>query len=129
MEKWLADRPDHTAASARQWLKELYQGNKMFTGELEVGGRRVDLGKITMPVLNLYTETDNVIPPPASVALREKVGSQDYTQDVVSGGHIGVFVSRDGPRFPARSCAGWRPDELRRVRIGAKIVRRLTDWP
>src|SRR5829696_1156018 len=27
--KWLADRPDHTAASARQWLKDLYQHNKL----------------------------------------------------------------------------------------------------
>jgi polyhydroxyalkanoate synthase subunit PhaC len=99
MEKWLADRPDHTAASARQWLKDLYQDNKMFNGDLEVGGRRVDLKKITMPVLNLYTETDNIIPPPASIVLGEKVGSKDYTQDVVSGGHIGVFVSRDGGKL------------------------------
>ena len=96
MEKWLADRPDHTAASARQWLKDLYQDNKLVRGELEVGGRRVDLKNIKMPVLNLYTETDNIIPPPASVVLGEKIGSEDYTQDVVSGGHIGVFVSRDG---------------------------------
>jgi polyhydroxyalkanoate synthase len=99
MEKWLADRPDHTAASARQWLKDLYQGNKMFIGELYVAGRRVDLKNITMPVLNLYTETDHIIPPPASVVLGEKVGSKDYTQDVVSGGHIGVFVSRDGGKL------------------------------
>jgi polyhydroxyalkanoate synthase len=99
MEKWLADRPDHTAASARQWLKDLYQDNKMVNGELEVGGRRVDLRRITMPVLNLYTETDHIIPPPASVVLGEKVGSSDYTQDVVSGGHIGVFVSRDGRKL------------------------------
>lgn len=99
MEKWLADRPDHTAASARQWLKDLYQSNKMYTGELEVGGRRVDLKNIVMPVLNLYTETDHVIPPPASVVLGEKVGSKDYTQDIVSGGHIGVFVSRDGGKL------------------------------
>jgi polyhydroxyalkanoate synthase len=96
MEKWLSDRPDHTAASARQWLKELYQANKMYTGELEVGGRRVDLKNITMPVLNLYTETDTVIPPPQTLALGGKVGSTDYAQDIVSGGHIGVFVSRDG---------------------------------
>lgn len=99
MEKWLADRPDHTAASARQWLKDLYQDNKMVAGELEVGGRRVDLKNVTMPVLNLYTETDHIIPPPASVVLGEKVGSKDYTQDVVSGGHIGVFVSRDGGKL------------------------------
>jgi polyhydroxyalkanoate synthase subunit PhaC len=106
MEKWLADRPDHTAASARQWLKELYQDNKMFKGELEVGGRLVDLKNISMPVLNLYTETDHIIPPPASVVLGEKVGSEDYTQDVVSGGHIGVFVSRDGGRLRDK-IVGW----------------------
>jgi polyhydroxyalkanoate synthase len=99
MEKWLADRPDHTAASARQWLKELYQDNKLVKGDLEVGGRRVDLRNITMPVLNLYTETDHIIPPPASVVLGDKIGSQDYTQDVVSGGHIGVFVSRNGGKL------------------------------
>jgi polyhydroxyalkanoate synthase len=106
MEKWLSDRPDHTAASARQWLKELYQANKMYTGELEVGGRRVDLKNITMPVLNLYTETDTVIPPPQSIALGEKIGGKDYTQDVVSGGHIGVFVSRDGRKIREK-IVGW----------------------
>jgi polyhydroxyalkanoate synthase subunit PhaC len=94
MEKWLADRPDHTAASARQWLKDLYQQNKLAKGELEIGGRRVDLKAITMPVLNIYTETDHIVPAPASKALRDKVGSQDYTEAPVSGGHIGVFVSR-----------------------------------
>ena len=102
MEKWLADRPDHTAASARQWLKDLYQDNKLVKGDLEVGGRRVDLKNITMPVLNLYTETDHIIPPPASVVLGDKVGSQDYTQDVVAGGHIGVFVSRNGGKLRDR---------------------------
>ena len=71
----------------------------MFNGDLEVGGRGVDLRNITMPVLNLYTETDNVIPPPASIVLGEKIGAKDYTQDVVSGGHIGVFVSRDGAKL------------------------------
>jgi polyhydroxyalkanoate synthase subunit PhaC len=106
MEKWLADRPDHTAASARQWLKDLYQDNKMVSGELEVGGRLVDLKAITMPVLNLYTETDHIIPPPASVVLGDKIGSTDYTQEVVSGGHIGVFVSRDGRKLRDK-IVGW----------------------
>jgi polyhydroxyalkanoate synthase len=55
-----------------------------------------------MPVLNLYTETDHIIPPPASVVLGDKVGSQDYTQDVVAGGHIGVFVSRNGGKLRDR---------------------------
>ena len=94
MEKWLADRPAHTGESARQWLKDLYQGNKLAAGELVVGGRAVDLGAVTMPVLNIYSETDHIIPPPASKALRACVGARDYTEAAVSGGHIGIFCSR-----------------------------------
>jgi polyhydroxyalkanoate synthase subunit PhaC len=106
MEKWLSDRPDHTAASARQWLKDLYQQNKLASGELDIGGRRVDLKAITMPVLNIYTETDNVVPPPASKALKDKVGSKDYTEAPVPGGHIGVFVSRAQARLRDQ-IVGW----------------------
>lgn len=94
MEKWLADRPAHTGEAARQWLKELYQQNKLASGELVIGGRKVDLKSITMPVLNIYTETDHVIPAPASLAMRQLVGSKDYTEAAVAGGHIGIFVSR-----------------------------------
>ncbi|MDE3225461.1 MAG: hypothetical protein KGN30_08635, partial [Nitrospirota bacterium] len=63
MEKWLADRPDHPGAAAQQWLKELYQDNKLFRGELVIDGRLVDLGAVVMPVLNVYSETDTIIHP------------------------------------------------------------------
>jgi polyhydroxyalkanoate synthase len=106
MEKWLADRPAHTGESARQWLKDLYQHNRLFRGELVVDGRTVDLGAISMPVLNIYTETDNIIPAPSSTALREKVGSNDYTELPVSGGHIGIFVSRSQEKLRER-IADW----------------------
>jgi polyhydroxyalkanoate synthase len=95
MEKWLADRPAHSGEAARQWLKDLYQENKLVKGELMVGGRKVDLRAVTMPVLNIYTETDHVIPAPASRAMRALVGTEDYTEAAVSGGHIGLFVSRN----------------------------------
>jgi len=94
MEKWLADRPAHTGEAARQWLKELYQENRLARGELVIGGQKVDLKSVTMPVLNIYTETDHIIPAPASVALRRWVGTGDYTEAAVAGGHIGIFVSR-----------------------------------
>jgi polyhydroxyalkanoate synthase subunit PhaC len=94
MEKWLADRPDHTGASAQQWLKELYQQNKLARGELMIDGRLVDLRAVSMPVLNVYSETDTIIHPLASKAMRGRVGSGDYTELPVSGGHIGVLVAR-----------------------------------
>ena len=106
MEKWLADRPAHTGESARQWLKDLYQDNKLAAGELVIGGRVVDLGAVTMPVLNIYSETDHIIPPPASKALGRHVGSKDYTEKTVTGGHIGIFCSRSQEKLQAL-ITGW----------------------
>ena len=76
MEKWIADRPDHPGEAAKQWLKDLYQQNKLAKNELELGGRRVDLRRITMPVLNVYAKDDHIIPPATSRALGGLVGTQ-----------------------------------------------------
>jgi len=105
MEKWLADRPDHPGAAAQQWLKELYQDNKLFRGEFVIDGRLVDLGAVVMPVLNIYSETDTIIHPLASKAMRCRVGSKDYSELPVSGGHIGILVARS--KKLANSIATW----------------------
>jgi polyhydroxyalkanoate synthase subunit PhaC len=60
--------------------------------EWELEGRRVDLGDIGMPVLNVYAKDDHIIPPATSRALGPKVGSSEYTELALAGGHIGVFV-------------------------------------
>ena len=92
MEKWIADRPDHPAEAAKQWLKDLYQQNKLVLNEWELDGRRVDLGNITMPVLNVFAKDDHIIPPATSRAIGPKLGTTDYTELALPGGHIGVFV-------------------------------------
>jgi polyhydroxyalkanoate synthase len=88
MEKWIADRPDHPGEAAKQWLKDLYQKNKLILNEPELDGRRIDLGRITLPVLN------HTIPPATSRALGPKLGlgSSDYEEMTPPGEHVGVFV-------------------------------------
>ncbi len=107
MEKWIADRPDHPGEAAKQWLKDLYQRNKLVKGELELGGRRVDLGRITMPVLNVYAKDDHIIPPATSRALGSRIGSTDYTELALPGGHVGVFVGGRSQKLFAPSVAEW----------------------
>ena len=85
MEKWIADRPDHPGEAAKQWLKDLYQQNKLVKNEWELDGRRVDLGNITMPVLNVYAKDDHIIPPATSRALGGKVASSDYKELALAG--------------------------------------------
>ena len=107
MEKWLADRPHHAGEAAKQWLKDLYQDNKLIRGELELGGRRVDLRQVTMPVLNIFAQDDHIIPPPTSRALAGKVGGADYTELGLPGGHIGVFVSGRSQGILGQGIVDW----------------------
>ena len=61
-----------------------------------------------MPLLNIYTETDHIIPLPMTKALRGGTGSSDYSEFVAkAGGHIGAMVA--GGR-PARPCRTRSPD-------------------
>ena len=40
MEKWIADRPDHPGEAAKQWMKDLYQQNKLSAMNGKLGGRQ-----------------------------------------------------------------------------------------
>ena len=107
MEKWIADRPDHPGEAAKQWLKDLYQQNKLIRNELELDGQRVDLGRITMPVLNVYAKDDHIIPPATSRALGGKVGTPEYEELALPGGHVGVFVGGKSQKLFAPAVAAF----------------------
>jgi polyhydroxyalkanoate synthase len=107
MEKWLADRPDHPGEAAKQWLKDLYQDNKLVLGKFEVNGQVVDLSKITMPVLNIFAQEDHIIPPKSSQALGPRIGTKDYTELPLPGGHVGVFVSGKSQGILGKTIYGW----------------------
>jgi polyhydroxyalkanoate synthase len=107
MEKWLADRPDHPGEAAKQWLKDLYQSNRLIKGTFELSGRRIDLGQLKMPVLNVFAQEDHIIPPKSSQALASRVGSKDYTELPLPGGHVGVFVSGKSQGILGKGIVSW----------------------
>jgi len=107
MEKWLADRPHHPGEAAKQWLKDLYQQNKLVKNQFELGGRKVELVNITMPVLNIYAKEDHIIPPQCSRALSDCVGTDDYSEIGLAGGHVGVFVSGKSQGVLGKGIVEW----------------------
>ena len=107
MEKWLADRPHHPGEAAKQWLKDLYQQNKLVKSQFELGGRKVALANITMPVLNVYAKEDHIIPPQCSRALAACVGTEDYSEIGLAGGHVGVFVSGKSQGVLGKGIVDW----------------------
>jgi len=107
MEKWLADRPHHPGEAAKQWLKDLYQDNKLIKNAFMINGRQVDLRNLTMPVLNVFAKDDHIIPPATSQALGAKVGTRDYTELALAGGHVGVFVGGKSQALLGSGIAKW----------------------
>jgi len=107
MEKWIFDSPAQAGECLRQFIKDLYQDNKLVKGELEVGGRRVDLKKVTMPLLNIYAVGDHIVPPSSTRPLNDLVGSRDKELYEFKGGHIGVFVGSKSQKELAPAVASW----------------------
>jgi len=107
MEKWIFDSPDVPGETFRQFVKDGYQKNLLIQNRMEVGGQRVDLKKITMPVLNFYGKFDHLVPPEACELLTRRVGSKDTEDICLETGHIGIYVSSKCQREFAPKIAAW----------------------
>ncbi len=107
MEKWIFDSPDQAGEAFREFVREFYQNNRFVEGGLSIGGKPVDLGRLDMPVLNIYAEQDHLVPPSASKALATLVGSDDYSELSFRGGHIGIYVSGRAQREVPPAIDAW----------------------
>lgn len=107
MEYWKADCPDISGEMYRKYIKDLFRDNKLIKGEFELGGRTVDLKKITMPFLNIYATDDNIIPNESTIAINDKIGSKDKELYAFPGGHIGVFVGTRSQKELGPRVAKW----------------------
>lgn len=107
MEKWIFDSPDQAGEAFREFMENTYVGNKLVKGEMELAGRKVDLKKITMPVLNVFAERDHLVPPACSRVVPDVVGSDDVTSESFPTGHIGMFTSSRSQKHYAPTIAKW----------------------
>ncbi|MGH8643070.1 MAG: class III poly(R)-hydroxyalkanoic acid synthase subunit PhaC [Gammaproteobacteria bacterium] len=107
MEKWIFDSPDQAGEAFREFITQFYQKNGLMKGEVEIGGERIDLKKITMPVLNIYAAADHLVPPASSKALAACVGTEDYTAVEFPGGHIGIYVSEKAQKLIPTAVSNW----------------------
>jgi polyhydroxyalkanoate synthase len=110
MEKWIFDSPDQAGETFREFARDFFQKNLLMKGEACIGKQRIDLRKITQPVLNIYAEQDHLVPPAASAPLGGLVGSTDYTALAFKGGHIGIYVSGRAQKQVPPAIHAWLAD-------------------
>ena len=66
--------------------------NALYKGKLVVGGRKVDLGNIKVPLLSVVAEHDHIVPYDCAHPLMEKVGSRDKEEVMLKGGHVSLVA-------------------------------------
>jgi polyhydroxyalkanoate synthase len=104
--RWGADVLPLPGEFFRQAIKELMWDNRLLAGELHLGGRRVDLASIEIPLLHAIAEHDHIVPYDAAKPLVATAGSRDKEELVLKGGHVSLVaganaVKRLWPRLDA----------------------------
>ncbi|PCR90458.1 class III poly(R)-hydroxyalkanoic acid synthase subunit PhaC [Natrinema ejinorense] len=93
MERWLDEGIDVAGEAYEEFIRDIYQDNKLYENELYLGGEHVDLTNIDMPVLQIVAEYDHLIPPAASKPFNDVIASDDTEILEFATGHIGMSVS------------------------------------
>lgn len=116
LEGWATDNVPFPAAAYGTYIRELYQENLLMAGEHYVAGQRVELRRITCPVLTVTADRDSICPVAAARGLHDRCGSADRELLVVPGGHVGAVVGSKAPAVLYPAIAKWLVERLSRSR-------------
>ncbi|MBM6595631.1 class I poly(R)-hydroxyalkanoic acid synthase [Microvirga pudoricolor] len=92
---WNSDSTRMPAANHAFYLRNCYLTNKLAKGEMDVGGVRLDLKKVKVPVFNLATREDHIAPA-RSVFRGSKLFGGPVEFVLAGSGHIAGVVNPVG---------------------------------
>jgi polyhydroxyalkanoate synthase len=107
MQSWLSDDLPFLGEAYRQFVKECYQENYLVQGKLVIDGERVDLSRITCPLLVAVGRNDPICPPASATLLADLVSSSDKEVLQPPGGHIDVVAGRQAAEHLWPPMAEW----------------------
>ncbi len=94
LNKWANEYVAFPGEFFRQWVRDFYQENKLYRGELVVGGRPARLDSIRASLFVVGAKEDYIAPPECVRALVDAVGSRDKEYVELPGGHISLIAGR-----------------------------------
>ncbi len=106
------------------FVAQFVEHNRMLSGGFVIDDRLVTLADMTLPVLTVIGEVDQIAPPRAARAVRRAAPRADVHELTLPAGHFGLVVGATAARTTWPAVAGWMgwcdertalPDEIRRV--------------
>jgi len=89
---WNSDSTRMPAANHSFYLRNCYLDNKLSKGEIILGGERLDLGRVTIPIYNLAAKEDHIAPA-KSVFVGSACFGGDVTYVMAGSGHIAGVIN------------------------------------
>jgi polyhydroxyalkanoate synthase len=98
---WMSDTPIIPSGFFRDYIGKLYQQNQLVKDELQItlssenNAEPVDLAEITMPLLNIVDDKDDICTAPAALPINNIATSEDKKLINFPIGHIELSISSD----------------------------------
>jgi polyhydroxyalkanoate synthase len=93
VDRFMADMPGYPGRLYGQLYRRLMVRNELARGSLRVGGRRVELADVKVPVLVVAGSTDVITPAPAALAAVDLLTSApEVRAETTPGSHLGILT-------------------------------------
>lgn len=99
LEDWANDGPPLTCGAARELFLDLFAMDRPGKGEWQVGGTIIDPRALTMPVLEIASTTDHIVPAATTPGVGERVD--------LALGHVGMIVGSRAKQSLWEPLAEW----------------------
>lgn len=99
LEDWANDGPPLTLPVARALFEDLFAADLTGRGAWHVGGRRIDPAAVGLPILDIVSTRDRIVPAAAAACTGRRIE--------LDLGHVGMVVGRQAPAALWEPLAGW----------------------
>jgi polyhydroxyalkanoate synthase len=95
---WNQDSTRMTPANHKFYLREFYHENKLARGQMTIGGIKLDLAKVKLPIYELCAKEDHIAPA-RSVFIGSRLFGGPVTYVVAGSGHIAGVINPPGEKM------------------------------
>lgn len=107
VEKWLHDTPPIPGKVYKKIINDCYKNNLLITGNMKLvedekllekeekkdDKNKININKITIPVLSIIAEKDDLVSPLSSLAIDDYISSKEKKVFKHPGGHVSLCIS------------------------------------
>lgn len=94
LEIWANDNVSFPGSCYRTLIQTFYRENGLLNGSFSINGKVIRLEDLRVPVMNLSSSTDHIVPFETTLQKSHLSESENLTQVQVEGGHIGCLLSK-----------------------------------